>query len=221
MAGESSAAAKVIVPMRGLIGRKVGMTRVFDKTSGKEIPVSVIQTGTNVVHQVRTKEKDGYSAVQLGFEAVSDKKLTKPLAGHFKKLGSTPTRILKEFKLDSADEQLAAGQRVGVEVFENVKLVDVEGTTKGHGFSGTIKRFNFQRGRETHGNTNHREPGSVGQNTYPGRVFPGVHMMGQFGNEQATMKRLTLVGVEKEAGLIYVKGAIPGPTAGLVYIYKA
>jgi len=111
MAGESSAAAKVIVPMRGLIGRKVGMTRVFDKTSGKEIPVSVIQTGTNVVHQVRTKEKDGYSAVQLGFEAVSDKKLTKPLAGHFKKLGSTPTRILKEFKLDSADEQLADRQR--------------------------------------------------------------------------------------------------------------
>jgi large subunit ribosomal protein L3 len=221
MAGESSAAAKVTARMRGLIGRKVGMTRIFDKTTGREIPVTVIQTGTNVVHQVKTKAKDGYSAVQLGFEAVSDKKLTKPLAGHFKKLGSAATRIIKEFKLDSADEQLAAGQRVGVEIFENVKLVDVEGTTKGRGFTGTIKKYNFERGRETHGNTNHREPGSVGQNTYPGRVFPGLHMMGHWGNEQATIKRLTLVGIEKEAGLVYVRGAIPGPTRGLVYVYKA
>jgi large subunit ribosomal protein L3 len=207
--------------MRGLIGRKVGMTRVFDKTSGMEIPVTVIHTGTNVVHQVKTIEKDGYRAVQLGFESVSDKKLNKPMAGHFKKIGSSATRIIKEFEFDSKEEQVQPGQRIGVEILENVKFVDIWGTTKGRGFSGTIKRHNFQRGRETHGNTNHREPGSVGQNTYPGRVFPGLKMFGQYGNEGCTVRNIKVVGVEKDAGLVYVKGAIPGATRGLVYVLKS
>jgi large subunit ribosomal protein L3 len=205
--------------MQGLIGRKIGMTRFFDAETGREIPVTVIHAGANVVHQLKTAERDGYGAVQLGFGMVAESKVNKPQLGHFKKHKSVPTRVIREFKLDASD-QLVPGQKVGVEVFDNVKFVDVTGVTKGRGFTGTIKRHNFKRGRETHGNTNHREPGSIGQNTYPGRVFPGVRMAGQYGNSQQTMKALALVGVEKETGLIYVRGSVPGANRGIVLVKK-
>ncbi|KMQ51385.1 50S ribosomal protein L3p (L3e) [Chitinispirillum alkaliphilum] len=205
--------------MIGLIGRKVGMTRIFDE-SGKSVPVTVIQTGNNIVHQVKTNEKDGYVAVQLGFGEVSTKKLTKPMEGHFKKHNSTPTKVIREFKLDNEAEELQPGQAVGVEAFENIKYVDVEGVSKGRGHAGTIKRYNFQRGRETHGNTNVRERGSSGAGTYPARVFPGLKMSGHMGAESVTVKRLELVGVDKDAGLMFVKGAVPGRNKGVVYIYK-
>ena len=205
--------------MQGLIGKKVGMTRLFNE-EGRTVAVTVIQAGNNVVYQVKTPEKDGYTAVQLGFDQISEKNVTKPLLGHFKKSGVSASRVVKEFKLDTADEPVKAGQTVGVEVLEDVKYVDVVGISKGRGHAGTIKKYNFQRGRETHGNTNVRERGSAGQNSYPARVFPGLKMSGQYGNNQVTVKRLEVVGIDKEAGLVFVKGAVPGRNSGYVYIKK-
>ena len=140
--------------------------------------------------------------------------------GHFKKHAATPSRVLKEFKLDSADEQLTPGQSVGVEMFENVKFVDVTGVSKGRGFAGGIKRHNFHRGRETHGCKAHRQRGSMGANTTPGRVVPGLRMEGHMGAARVTSKKLEVMGVDKEAGLVLVKGAVPGPSKGVVYIKK-
>jgi large subunit ribosomal protein L3 len=205
--------------MQGLIGKKIGMTRIFSD-SGKTIAVSVIQAGNNIVHQVKTNEKDGYAAVQLGFDDVAEKKVTKAIVGHCKKNGSVPTYITKEFELDSAEEQLKSGERVGVEILENVKFVNVVGISKGRGHTGTIKRWNFQRGRESHGNTNVRERGSSGANTYPARVMPGLKMSGHMGSEQVTTRNLEIVGLDKEAGLIYVKGSVPGRNKGYLYIKK-
>lgn len=204
--------------MQGLIGQKIGMTRVFDKDSGQMVPVTVIHTGSNLVHQVKTVEKDGYSAAQLGFGEVAERKLNKPRLGHLKKFGGATTKVLREFDLDGSEVQ--AGQKIGVEIFEDVSFVDVTGTSKGRGFSGTIRRHNFQRGRETHGNTNHRAPGSIGACSYPARVFPGQKMAGQYGNAKVTKKRLKLVGVDKEAGVLLVHGAVPGRTNGVVFIRK-
>jgi large subunit ribosomal protein L3 len=206
--------------MQGLIGKKIGMTQIFNKESGVVTPITMIQTGTNVVCQVKNMECDGYRAVQLGFDACPEKKLTKPLSGHFKKHNAAPSRVIKEFKLDKADEQLTAGQAVGLEVLEGVKFVDVTGTSKGRGFAGGIKRYNFHRGRETHGCKNHRARGSSGANTTPGRVVPGLRMEGHMGAAQVTAKKLQLMGVDKEAGIVMVKGAVPGPTKGVVYIKK-
>ncbi len=206
--------------MRGLIGRKVGMTRLFDAESGQDVPITVIAAGENVVHAVRTVERDGYRAVQLGFDECGEKKVSKPVLGQFKKLNTPPCRVVKEFELDEGEQDPNPGQKVGVDVLDGAKYVDVTGVTKGRGFAGTIKRHSFQRGRETHGNTNHREPGSTGSNTYPSRVFPGKRMPGQYGNQQRTTRRLQLVGVEKETGLLFVRGAIPGKTSGVVIVRK-
>ncbi|MBD3344855.1 MAG: 50S ribosomal protein L3 [Chitinivibrionales bacterium] len=206
--------------MQGLIGKKVGMTRLLDKESGHAIPVTVIKTATNIVHQIKTEKNDGYTAAQLGFDSCPEKKVKKALQGHFKKHGSAATRVIKEFVMDESDAELKPGQTIGIEVFENIKYVDVTGTSKGRGFTGTIKRHNFQRGRETHGNTNHRERGSLGAGTYPARVFPGVKMAGQYGSEKTTIKGLELVGTDKENGLLYIKGAIPGANKGVVVIRK-
>jgi large subunit ribosomal protein L3 len=206
--------------MQGIIGKKIGMTQVFSADSGKYVPITVIQVGTNVVHQVKTVQKDGYSAVQLGFDVVSDKKVNKPLAGHFKKCNSTPTRVIKEFDLDSPEEKIEPGQKVGVEVLENVKFVNVVGITKGRGYAGGIKRHNFQRGRETHGCKAHRIRGSSGSNTTPGHVWKGLRMEGHYGNAQVTVRNLEVVERDKDAGLVLVKGAIPGPNKGIVFINK-
>jgi large subunit ribosomal protein L3 len=206
--------------MQGLIGKKIGMTQIFNKESGKITPVSIIQTGVNVVCQVKNAEKDGYRAVQLGFEPRNEKKMNKAIVGHFKKCNATSSRVIKEFKLDSADEQVTPGQTVGVELFENVGFVDVTGISKGRGFTGGVKRYNFHRGRETHGCKAHRIRGSSGSNTTPGRVVPGLRMEGHYGASQVTMRNLELAGIDKEAGILLVKGAIPGPNKGIVFIKK-
>jgi large subunit ribosomal protein L3 len=206
--------------MQGLIGRKIGMTRMFEKETGKAFAVTVIQAANNVVHQVKTKEKDGYCAVQLGFEPVAEKRVTKPILGHCKKHGSAPTRIIKEFPLDSADEKVQPGTSVGVESLENVKIVDVIGISKGRGFAGTIKRHHFMRGRESHGSGCTRERGSMGSNTFPAHVWPGLRMSGHMGSAQVTAKNVELMGIDKEAGLVFVKGAVPGPTRGILFIRK-
>ena len=205
--------------MQGLIGRKIGMTRLFNE-EGKAVSVTVVQVAKNIVHQVKTPEIDGYSAVQLGFDPLAEKKVNKPRLGHFKKQGSVPTRVIKEFKLDSADEKVQPGSNVGVEIFENVKLVDVVGTSKGRGFAGTIKRHHFMRGRETHGSGCTRERGSMGSNTYPAHVWPGLRMSGHLGASRVTTKNLKLAGLDKEAGLLFIHGAVPGPTRGIVFIRK-
>ena len=206
--------------MQGIIGRKIGMTKLFNAETGKAVPVPVIHVEPNVVHQVKTTENDGYSAVQIGYDLISEKKVNKPMVGHCKKCNSTPTRVTKEFKLDSATEVLTQGQRVGLEILDDIKFVDIIGVSKGRGFTGTIKKFNFRRGRETHGNTNHRERGSSGANTYPGRVFPGLKMSGQWGAGQVTVKNLQVINIDKESSILYVKGAVPGATKGVVYIMK-
>jgi len=195
------------------------MTRLFNE-EGKAVAVTVIQAAKNVVHQVKTAAKDGYSAVQLGFDPLPEKRVNKPLAGHFKKNGSTPTRVVKEFALDSESEALQPGSTVGVDVFENIKRVDVIGVSKGRGFAGTIKRHHFMRGRESHGNTNVRERGSMGSNTFPGHVFPGVRMSGHLGNARVTTKNVEIFGLDKDAGLVFIKGAVPGATNGIVFIKK-
>jgi large subunit ribosomal protein L3 len=193
---------------------------MFHGESGEAVAVTVIQASPNVAHQVKTEERDGYRAVQMGFGAVAAKSLNRARSGHFKKLGTAPTRVVKEIALDSPDEQVAPGQTFGVEVFENVRFVDVTGVSKGRGFTGTPKRHNFHLGRASHGNTNYREPGSVGANTFPARIFPGKRMAGQYGARQVTKKRLELMGVDKDLGLVFVRGAIPGATNGMVVIQK-
>ncbi len=206
--------------MQGLIGRKLGMTRMFEKDTGRAIAVTVIQAANNVVHQVKTMEKDGYSAVQLGFEPVAEKRVTKPILGHCKKHGSAPTRIIKEFPLDSADEKVQPGSSVGVELFEKARIVDVIGVSKGRGHAGTIKRHHFMRGRKSHGGACVREHGSIGSNTFPAHVFKGLRMTGHMGNARVTAKNVELIGIDKEAGLVFVKGAVPGPTRGILFIRK-
>jgi len=195
------------------------MTRVFDDT-GKSIAVTVVHAAGNVVHQIKTDDVDGYCAVQLGFGETEERKLTKPELGHFKKLGTTPSKIVKEFRLEKNDDEIKTGQVIGVEVFENIKFVDVTGTSKGRGHAGTIKKYNFQRGRKTHGNTNYRERGSAGANSYPARVFPGLKMSGHYGDEQVTVKNLEVVQIDKDNGLVFLRGAIPGCNKGIVYIRK-
>lgn len=205
--------------MQGLIGKKVGMTRIIDQETGVVLPVTVIEAQKNIVLQEKTVEKDGYSAVQLGYEKVADKKLTKAEIGHAKKHGSEPVKYVKEFQLD-ADETVEPGQEIGVEIFDTVSYVNVTGVTKGRGFAGTVKRHGFKIGRATHGNTNRRARGSLGAGSSPSRVFPGLKMAGQYGNTQKTVKGLEIVSIDAEKNLIYVNGAVPGRKGGLLYIKK-
>jgi large subunit ribosomal protein L3 len=206
--------------MQGLIGKKIGMTRIFSDT-GRVVGVTVIQAGNNVVEQVKTPERDGYAAVQLGFGEIAERKVRKPQLGHFKALGTDPARVLKEFEPDCAeDAELKPGRVIGVEIFENVKFVNVTGTSKGRGHAGTIKKYNFQRGRKTHGNTNYRERGSSGAGSYPARVMPGMKMSGHMGACRVTTRRLEVMGIDKEQGLVFVKGAVPGCRTGIVYLKK-
>lgn len=206
--------------MQGLIGRKIGMTRFFNKDSGEVIPATIVQTGANIVQQVKNIEKDGYSAVQLGFDIYPEKRVSKPLLGHFKKHSSEPTRMIKEFALDSKDEKLECGQKIGAEIFKGVRFVDVIGTSKGRGFAGTVKRFNFHIGRMTHGNMNKRARGSLGAGTYPGRVFPGLKMAGQYGNRQVTVRGVEVLGFDRDTGIVYLRGGIPGSKKSIVYLRK-
>lgn len=212
---------------KGLIGKKVGMTQIYNE-AGKVIPVTVVEAGPCVVVQKKTVESDGYNAVQVGFGDISNKKVTKPAAGHFSKAGAAPKRILREFRVDSFGEgaegsALLSEQKVGgimkADVFAEGDKIDVVGTSKGKGFSGTIKRFNGHRLRETHGaGPITRHAGSMGPAAWPARVFKGKKLPGQLGNERVTIQNLTIVKVDAENNLIAIKGAVPGSKGSVVLI---
>ncbi|MBE5754660.1 MAG: 50S ribosomal protein L3 [Clostridiales bacterium] len=200
---------------KAIIGRKLGMTQLFS-ADGKVIPVTVIEAGPCPVVQVKTLERDGYSSVKLGFDQVDEKTLNKPEAGLFKKIGVPAQKVLKEFKLEGADS-MTVGQVVTCDVFQAGDKVDVSGVSKGHGFTGVIKRWNQHRLKETHGvGPVHREVGSMGAISNPSRVFKGKNMPGQYGNESVTVLNLEVVKVDKERNAILVKGAVPGAVKSIV-----
>ena len=201
--------------MRGILGRKLGMTQVFDPESGKLTPVTVIQAGPCPVVSVRTNDVDGYEAVQLAFDAVAERKLSKGEAGHLRKNGVAPHRHLVEFRGRS---ELTVGDSVTVDAFQPGDKVKVSGTGIGKGFAGTVKRHNFSRGPVTHGSHNIRKPGSIGASATPSRVFKGVRMAGRMGGKRVTQVGLTVHAVEPEQNLLLVKGAVPGPRNGLVEV---
>lgn len=204
----------------GILGTKLGMTQIFDTATGVAIPVTVVQAGPCPVTQVKTKQTDGYEAIQVGFKTVKEKALSKPELGHLEKSGAEPLRHLKEYRLDDASSY-ELGQTIKADIFSAGDLVDVAGNTIGRGFAGYQKRHNFKRGNMTHGSKNHRLPGSTGAGTTPGRVFPGKRMAGHYGDEQVTIRRLTVVRVDAERDLILIKGAVPGKAGTLLNITPA
>lgn len=202
---------------KGIIGKKIGMTQIFDE-KGNVIPVTVISAGPCVVVQKKTIEKDGYEAVQLGFSEIEERKLSKPLKGHFKKADVAYKRYLKEFRLDDC-ASLNVGDIVKADTFEVGERVDVTGMTKGRGFSGVIKRWGCHRLRMSHGTGPvHRQVGSMGANSDPSRVMKNKKMAGQYGNEKVTTLNLDIVKIDKEKNLLAIKGAVPGSRGGIVYI---
>jgi len=206
--------------MKGILGKKVGMTQIFDE-SGEVIPVTVIEAGPCFVVQKRTVERDGYSAIQLGFEEVKPKRLTKGQLGHLRKRNIPPLRYLREVRV-SDPEEYEEGQKITVGIFNVGERVDVVGTSKGRGFAGTIKRHGFKRQPKTHGQSDReRAPGSIGATTTPGRVFKGKRMAGHMGNARVTAQNLQVVLVDPERNLLAVKGAVPGARGGLVVIKEA
>jgi large subunit ribosomal protein L3 len=203
----------------GLIGRKLGMTRIFED-DGSVVPVSVIEATPNSVTRLRTPEQDGYAALQLG--AGVARRLTKPVAGQFAHLDKALQKpaSVREVRVDSV-EGFEVGQTLDVSLFEPGDLVDVVGVSRGHGFAGTIARHNFKRGPKTHGSTNYRAPGSIGAGTTPGRVFKGTRMGGHMGHDRVTVKKLKVIRVDAERNLLLVKGAVPGARNGLLLVQKA
>ena len=202
---------------KAIIGKKVGMTQIFDEI-GKVIPVTVVEAGPCVVTQKKTVETDGYTAVQLGFGEVKEDKLTKPEAGHLKKAGVEAKKYLKEFKLEGAAD-MNVGDVVKADTFAAGDWIDVTGISKGHGYQGVIKRHGAHRTDMTHGGGPvHRHAGSMGASSHQSRIFPGKIGAGQMGNEQVTIENLEVVKVDAELNMIVIKGAIPGPKGGLVYI---
>lgn len=204
--------------MKGILGKKLGMSQLFLE-DGSALGVTVIEAGPCKVTQVRSKETDGYEAVQIGFGARKAKNVSKAELGHFAKSGlETAPAFVIELPLDG--ETPVVGADVTVSAFEGVSKVSVRGTSKGRGFAGTIKRYNFHRGRETHGNVNHRAPGSVGQHTYPARTIPGKKLPGHYGAASCTTRNLQLVRIDAENNLLYIRGAVPGPINGLLIVEK-
>lgn len=204
----------------GLVGRKVGMTRIFTE-DGVSIPVTVIEVEANRVTQVKSVETDGYNAIQVTTGVKKASRVTKPEAGHFAKAGVEAGRGLWEFRLNNG-ETFTVGSELKVDLLADVKLVDVTGTSKGKGFAGTVKRWNFRTQDMTHGNSlSHRVPGSIGQNQTPGRVFKGKKMAGHMGAERVTTQNLELVRVDAERNLLLIKGAVPGATNGNVIVKPA
>ncbi len=202
-----------------LLGTKLGMTQVWD-AAGRLVPVTVVEVGTNVVTQVRTVETDGYEAVQLAYGQVDPRRVTQPLRGHFEKAGVTPRRHVAEVRTGSAG--FAPGQELTADVFAAGSLVDVQGTTKGKGTAGVMKRHGFGGFSSSHGShRNHRHPGSIGSSATPSRVFKGVRMAGRMGGERQSTQNLTIHAVDVEKGVLLVKGAIPGPRGGLVLVRSA
>ncbi len=202
---------------KAIIGRKVGMTQIFTP-DGKVIPVTVVEAGPCPVVQIKTVEKDGYAALKLGFDETSEKKLNKPELGLFKKAGVKPQKVLKEFRLADLSSY-EVGKEVTVEIFKNGDKVDVVGTSKGHGFSGVIKRWNHRRLKETHGvGPVHREVGSMSANSTPSRVFKQKKMPGQYGHERVTVQNLEVVRVDAARNALLIKGAVPGPKGSIVAV---
>ena len=205
---------------KGLIGKKIGMTQIFDE-AGNVIPVTVVEAGPCTVTQIKTVENDGYQAVQVGFGDVKVSRVNKPMKGHFDKADVAPKKTLKEFRLESIDG-IEVGNILKADTFEVGEIVDVKGTSKGHGTAGAIKRWNFSRLRMTHGTgPNHRHAGSLGACSSPSRVFKGKKMAGHYGHENVTVQNLKVVKVDAENNLIAIKGAIPGPKGGIVVIADA
>ena len=205
---------------KGLIGKKIGMTQIFDE-NGKVIPVTVVEAGPCVITQKKTIENDGYEAVQVGFGDVKVNKLNKPMKGHFAKNDVAPKKTLKEFRLEDCSA-LNVGDIIKADAFEAGEIVDVKGTSKGHGTAGAIKRWNFSRLRESHGTgPNARHQGSLGACSSPSRVFKGRKIAGHYGHETVTVQNLTVAKVDAENNLIAIKGAVPGPKGGIVVIADA
>ncbi|MBC8738854.1 50S ribosomal protein L3 [Paraburkholderia sp. UCT31] len=206
----------------GLVGRKVGMTRIFT-AEGDSIPVTVLDVSDNRVTQIKTVETDGYTAVQVAFGTRRASRVTKPLAGHLAKAGVQAGEILKEFQVDAAKAaELSSSAVVGPELFEVGQKVDVQGVSIGKGYAGTIKRYNFSSGRASHGNSrSHNVPGSIGMAQDPGRVFPGKRMTGHMGDEKVTVQNLEIARIDADRKLLLVKGAVPGAKGGKVFVTPA
>ncbi|SDD46762.1 50S ribosomal protein L3 [Actinokineospora iranica] len=206
--------------MKGILGTKLGMTQVFDENN-RIVPVTVVKAGPNVVTQVRNADTDGYTAVQLAFGAIDPRKVNKPEAGHFTKAGVTPRRVLAELRTSDA-ASYEVGQEITVEVFEAGQVIDATGTTKGKGTAGVMKRHGFKGLGASHGTQRkHRSPGSIGGCATPGRVFKGLRMAGRMGNVRVTTQNLKVHQIDAESGLILIKGAVPGPKGGLVFLKTA
>ena len=200
----------------GLLGNKIGMTQIFDE-AGNIIPVTILKVGPCVVTQVKTREKDGYDSIQVGYGSVSSKSLTQPELGHLQKSNIQPLKYLKEFRINEENE-FQIGQVLNVDSFEPGQLVNIQGKTIGKGFSGLQKRHNFTRGPMTHGSKNHRAPGSIGMGTTPGRVLPGKKMSGQLGNKIITIKKLKVIQINSEENILVIKGSVPGKPGNLLSI---
>ena len=205
--------------MSAVLGKKIGMTTVFS-SDGKLVPVTVVQAGPCAVTQVKTKETDGYNALQLGFDEKKVEKLTKPMAGHLKKTSDKAYRVLREFRADELEE-IEAGSVIGIDQFTIGDKVNISGISKGRGFQGTIKRHGFSRGPETHGCRNHRKPGSIGNSAWPGRVFKGKKLPGHMGTKRETVKNLTIIDIKHDDNLLLVKGAVPGFKTGILEVRKS
>ncbi len=202
---------------KGIIGKKIGMTQIFDE-NGNAIPVTVIEAGPCVVSQIKTKENDGYEAVQLGYMSIEDKKVNKPMKGHFASKGVAAKKHLKEFRLEDISGY-SIGDTVSADIFAAGEKVDITGTSKGHGYSGVVKRWGCHQLRMTHGvGPVHRQPGSMGANSSPSRIFKNKKMAGQYGNEKVTVLNLEVAKIDAEKNLIAVKGAVPGSRGGIVFI---
>lgn len=203
---------------KAILGRKLGMTQIFTE-EGQVVPVTVVESGNNVVVQNKTVENDGYNAIQIGFGAIKESKVNSPMNGHFANAGVAPVKFVREMRLENASEY-NVGDTIGVDIFSAGELVDVTGTSKGKGFAGGIKRHNFARGPMGHGSKSHREPGSTGAmiSGHGGRVLKGKKLPGHMGSEKVTVQRLTVVRVDADRNLLLIKGAIPGPKKGLVVV---
>ena len=205
--------------INGLLGKKVGMTQLL-QDDGTVVPVTVIQAGPCVVVQKKTRQNDGYDAVQLGFvEFIKPKRVNKPMTGHFKKTNAAPARFVREIAIQG-DEAANPGDKVMVDIFNPDELVDVIGTSKGRGFAGFVKRHHFRGGRATHGSMFHRAPGSIGSSAYPSRVLKGMRMAGHLGNARVTVRNLRVARIDQENNLLFVQGAVPGPAGGYLVVEK-
>src|SRR5438128_9267998 len=207
--------------VNGIIGIKLGMTRVF-ADDGAAVPCTVLQAGPCVVVQRRSKQTDGYDAVQLGFvEFVKPQRISKPMTGHFKKANVAPMRMLREIRLDESNDDSKAGDRVLVDRFAPGELVDGTGVRKGKGFQGGVKRWHYRGGDATHGSMFHRAPGGIGGSSFPSRVWPGQHFPGHMGNQRVTSKNLKVVKVDTDENLLLVRGSVPGPNGQYIFIRRA